>query len=63
VGTLQSRSDIGEANDLAKERPDLVRTPAARFERWNASVKTDATRSPSTRHQDAATEWQWLDAG
>lgn len=32
-------SDPGESNDLAKKRPDLVKTLDGNFERWRAAVK------------------------
>jgi hypothetical protein len=34
-------ADIGETKDLAKERAELVRTLAAKFEQWHTAVSVE----------------------
>jgi arylsulfatase A-like enzyme len=41
--------DVGESQDLAAERPELLQPLVARFEAWARAVESDATRSTSTR--------------
>ncbi len=41
--------DVGESEDLASQRPDLVQSLVRRFDDWRRSVESDPTRSPSTK--------------
>jgi arylsulfatase A-like enzyme len=41
--------DLGEANDLAASKPELLASLVARFDAWQRSVESDGTRSQSTR--------------
>jgi len=46
-------ADLGESRDLAKEKPELVKTLAEKFQRWHDSLENDPTRSSSARSSPA----------
>jgi len=41
--------DIGESNDLAAAKPDVLQSLMARFSNWQKSIENDPKRSVSLR--------------